>query len=84
MTLISHDFVFSGYYVFAEGNDGRNRDNASVRSPPFFSGSGGSLEFWYHLFSIDVTSYQPGVLKVRTQGLTRGDDILRTLQIAPI
>ena len=51
--------------MYAEGDNGNKGDSASIVSPPFNSGAGQSLQFWYHIFSSDPQNYKPGVLKVK-------------------
>ena len=50
--------------MYADAINGNKGDSAALVSPSFNSGTGRSLQFWYHLFSSDPVSYKPGVLKV--------------------
>ncbi|WAR17095.1 CORIN-like protein [Mya arenaria] len=53
-----------GYYMYTEAGEGSKGDNSSLESPPFTTGSGSSLLFWYHIYSDQPFLYKPGKLLV--------------------
>ena len=53
-----------GYYMYAEANDGEKNDTATMVSPPFSTAVGRSLQFWYHILTMQPKHYGPGHLQV--------------------
>ena len=50
--------------MYAEANDGEKNDTATMISPPFSTAVGRSLQFWYHILTMQPKHYGPGHLQV--------------------
>ncbi|KAK3586927.1 hypothetical protein CHS0354_008524 [Potamilus streckersoni] len=66
----------TGYYVYAEASNGEKGDNSSLISPSFFTGTGKSVNFYFHSFTSDTMYLGPVTLQVLLLNQNTSEKIL--------